>query len=185
MKLLKQNTVTVAGHVANINLQNGNYGTYGTITIAVDDGYMQRGQNGQQGQWVDRTYFIDVKVDDNFLKRTSTQIGKGDSICVEGKLVQEKWTDKNSGQERTALRVKGSMIVGHIPVGVKDLAKTNGFLGRHAQTAPQGQPAPQQQAPQQQAPQQYGQQPAPQQNGYANGQAQGGYASADIQDVPF
>lgn len=54
----------------------------------------------------DETIFIDFtawgKTADNLVKYT----GKGKKIALSGELVQERWQDKNTGQERTKIALK-------------------------------------------------------------------------------
>lgn len=114
MRMFKSNHVIVAGNIANVTIRNGTHGQFGSITVAVDDGYFKQGQNGQDGEWVDRTHFVECKVNANFLKKLKTTPDKGDMICLQGKLTLEKWKD-NQGQERSALKVAASDVDGYIP----------------------------------------------------------------------
>jgi single-strand DNA-binding protein len=113
--MFKANHVIIAGSVANVRLMTGQHGQYGSISIAVDDGYFKKGENNQDGVWVDRTHFVDVNVNANFLKKLKETPDKGDMLSIEGKLTMDKWNDKTSGQERTALKVTASDVVGYIP----------------------------------------------------------------------
>ena len=119
MRLFKANHVIIAGNISDVRIQNGQHGQFGSISVAVDDGYFKKGENNQQGEWIDRTHFVECNVNANFLKKLKSNPGKGDMISIEGKLTLDKWTDKTSGQERSALKVTASDVVGYIPkVGV-------------------------------------------------------------------
>jgi single-stranded DNA-binding protein len=119
MRMFKANHVIIAGNIANVRIMTGQHGQYGSISIAVDDGYFKKGENGQDGAWVDRTHFVDVNVNANFLKKLKAEPATGDMISVEGKLTLDKWKDKTTQQERSALKVTASDVIGYVPkVGV-------------------------------------------------------------------
>lgn len=128
MKNLKLNTVNLAGNISQVNIQNGQYGSFGNVTIAVDDGYYKKGQNGADGEWIDRTHFVEVKVDANNLKSLKANLQKGDQLQIEGKLIVEKWQDSQTGQNRSAMKVDCKTIVCHIPKAVIDAAKQAGVI---------------------------------------------------------
>ena len=181
MKLAKVNEVAISGNVSNVDVKQGQNGLFGSISVAVDDGYKD---NNGQGKWVDRTHFIEVKVSDKFLKSIKGVIAKGDFIELEGKLVIEKWKDKTTQQDRSAMKVQGFRITSWVPKVAKEALKNAGLMGsqQHApqQHAPQ-QHAPQQHAPQQHAPQQHApQQHAPQQ--HAPQPQQGGFDQQSAYD---
>ncbi|MBD1389374.1 single-stranded DNA-binding protein [Neiella sp. HB171785] len=163
MKMAKKNDVCISGNISNVDVKNGQRGYFGSLSIAVDDGYRDQ----QTQQWVDRVYFVEVKVADKFLKSVKATLAKGDYVEIEGKLVVEKWKDKDTQQDRQAMKVQGYRVAVHIPKAAKDCLKAAGFLGAQ-QTAPQTN---------QQAAPQHNQQPA-------QPQQQGGYQSAPQQPAP-
>lgn len=172
MKNIKSNVVILGGNIAQIDLTNGQYGVFGTVTLAIDDGYFKKGENGQDGQWIDRTHFAEVKVNANNLKSIKVQLEKGDQLQIQGKLVQEKWTDSQTGQNRSAMKVDCQSIVCHVPKALIELGKQSGVIP----TANQNQQQPQN-AQNQQNGQRGGFQQMPsnrQQSGYP---AQGGYGN--------
>lgn len=158
MRFNKTNQLTVSGRVGNVNVQQGNSGPYGSLSIAVDTGY-----KGRDGNWVEDTSWVTIEFGGN----TGTYIadksvGKGDLLVVEGSLFESKWKDKD-GADRSALRVRADRIAEHIPSGVFECLKANGFFGNQAQ---QQAPASQQQPRQNTG----GQQPAPATARNGNGQ---------------
>jgi single-strand DNA-binding protein len=167
-----ENNVAITGNISSVEIRNGANGPFGHINIAVDDSYQKPSQNNQKPEWVERTYFITVVLNDGFFKKVPSP-QKGDRISVEGKLIIEKWQDKNTNVERSATKVKVIRVKAHISKQERDHAKQLGWYG-NAQPQQQGGYAPQQ--PQQQGgfAQQQPQQQPQQQGGFA--QQQGGYA---------
>ncbi len=129
MRTTKLNYTSVGGRVSNVDVKSGNNGYFGTVTIAVDDGYFKKGENGQDGHWEERTYFVDVKVDSHFLNYFKSPIETGDEVTLSGKLVQEKWKDNQSGQDRSALRVKGEKLIQHLRKVEVECLKQAGLVG--------------------------------------------------------
>jgi single stranded DNA-binding protein len=164
MKNVKLNAVQIAGNIASVEIRTGQNGRFGTISIAIDDGYFSKSdQPGQKGQWVDRSYFIDCKVNENDLKKLYVDPCKGDQIVIEGKLVQERWKDNANGQDRSALKVSVKHVVSHTPKALIEMGKSSGLIPAN-QSQNQG-------FNNQQAPSQTGYQQAPparQNQGYQN-----------------
>ena len=128
MKIVKLNTCHLAGNVSNVSIQSGQNGRFGTLSIAVDDGYFKKSENNQAGQWVERTYFVELKVNETVIKKFYVQPVKGDQLVIDGKLVMESWKDKNSGQDRTAIKVQVAHVVSHTPKTLIDLGKSQGII---------------------------------------------------------
>ncbi|MGO3785887.1 MAG: single-stranded DNA-binding protein, partial [Pseudoalteromonas prydzensis] len=155
----KVNKVTQGGRVSNVDIKNGKQPNeyFGTVTIAIDDGYFKKEANSQQQSWVERVYFIDFKFDNRALGQFKTPVSVGDEVIISGKLIQDKWVEESTQAKRSAIKVKALNVDSHRTKAEIECLKSAGF-GR--QNAPQQQSAPQQQggyAPQQQsAPQQQG-----------------------------
>lgn len=178
MKNLKSNTLSIGGNISKIDVKPGREQNtmYGTITIAIDDGYYSK---TTPQQWVEQTIFADVKVDDRVLKQLKNGCNVGDQISIDGKLAFDTWTDNQSQKSRSALKVRALSITGHISKEEINCLKQNGFI-QTRQNQQQGGFAPHQGGQQQSggfAPQQGGQQQpggfAPQQGGQ---QQSGGFA---------
>lgn len=118
-----------------------------TFGIAVND----RIKNNQTGQWEDRPNYVDCVMFGNRAESVSRFIHKGSKVSIEGKLSWSQWQDKQTGQNRSNLKV----VVNEI-----EFMQANQQSPAYQQPA-QYQPAPQYQPLQAPAPQpQY--QPAPQ-----------------------
>ena len=139
MKFPRMNEVEFSGNVANVTIQNGQYGAYGNMSVAVDDGYFQKGQNGQDGQWVDRTHFIDCKLTSGALKKVDGQVNKGDFVIIKGKLVLDQWQDSQTGQQRSAMKVEVKEFVLHVDGERAKQLRAEGKQQRQQQQPPQPQ----------------------------------------------
>ncbi len=64
-----------------------------------------RSYKDQSGQWKEESHFFDVKVFGKLVERVIPQLGKGDLILVEGRLHQDKWLDKESGEPKSKIRI--------------------------------------------------------------------------------
>lgn len=70
------------------------------ITLAVNDKY----KDGQ-GNWQERTTFVDITVWGKQAETLCRWKKQGDALLVEGRLQQDKWVDKETGKNRTKLKV--------------------------------------------------------------------------------
>ena len=113
--------------------------------MAINRRFMQA--NGQEK---DETCFVDITVWGKQAESSSRFLQKGSSVFVEGRLVYDQWTEKETGNKRSRLRIYAERVQ---------------FLDRRDASAPQGGEA-EGGAP-------YGQQSAPQpQGGYARFRSQ-------------
>ncbi len=139
-----ENIVRQTGNISSVDVKNGQNGPYGSINIAIDDSYMKPGKNGQQAQRIERTYFITTVLNDGFFKIVPyPQVG--DRISIEGKLIVEKWQDKQTGADRTAQKVKVLRVKSHISKQEREQAKSMGWCGNSNVSQQQGGFASQQQ----------------------------------------
>jgi single-stranded DNA-binding protein len=109
MKFKAENEVKLAGNVASVDIKTGQYGPFGSISLAIEDGY--RNPNG--GDWVERTQFIRVDVDGKFLEKLDDPLNVGDKLAVDAKLVFEQW--EQDGAKRSAIKVKVLGLRMHTP----------------------------------------------------------------------
>ena len=70
------------------------------FTLAVQDDYQ-----GKDGNKVERAHFVDCHCWGGRGEAFARFHRKGSEALVDGKIVQEKWTDKATGKERSRLRV--------------------------------------------------------------------------------
>jgi len=75
-------------------------GSIGKFTIAVNERYKDRNE-----QWQERANFIDCEVFGRKAEVMAQYLGKGKPVFIEGKLRLDKWEDKQSGENRTKLKV--------------------------------------------------------------------------------
>lgn len=70
--------------------------------IAVNCGYKDK----ETGEWKDRASFFDMKCFGGMAEWAGENLSKGQKVFVEYALDQEKWTDKESGQQRSKVVLK-------------------------------------------------------------------------------
>jgi len=173
MKAFKQNEITIGGYISQVDIKQNNEGEwFGSFNLALEDNY-RKNKGKPDETWVDRTHFIEVKVNSYFLGKFNAALNKGDQIVVSGKIVMESWKDKESSANRTAIKIQADKKIAYITKVESDHLKSlNQSQGQQQTPQQQGSFQGQQQAPQQGGFQ--GQQQAPQQGGF-QGQQQGGF----------
>ncbi|MCI6287860.1 MAG: single-stranded DNA-binding protein [Lentisphaeria bacterium] len=73
--------------------------------MAINRRFMQA--NGQEK---DETCFVDITVWGKQAESTSRYLQKGSSVFVEGRLVFDQWTEKDTGNKRSRLRVYAERV---------------------------------------------------------------------------
>lgn len=96
---------------------------------------------GADGQMRDETTFVDVVIWGRQGENVNQYMKKGSQLLVEGRLNQERWEDKTTGQKRSKINV-----VADRTQFLDSRGSENGSY-----SAPAGAPAAQQSAPAQQA----------------------------------
>ncbi|MGE0433040.1 MAG: single-stranded DNA-binding protein [Planctomycetota bacterium] len=76
--------------------------TVGDFRIAVND--------RSAGRDNERTLFIDVTVWGKTAENCHRYLVKGKTVLVEGRLEEDSWTDKESGQPRSKMRVNANQV---------------------------------------------------------------------------
>ena len=101
------NSVVIMGNLTrDIEIRTLASGTrVGDFTIAVND-RIKRGE-----EWVDEASFVDVVAWDKTAELVERFAGKGKVVLVRGRLKQETWEDKQSGQKRSKLKVVAESVV--------------------------------------------------------------------------
>ena len=82
----------------NIQLSSGS--VVSNLVIAYNRNYKDA-----SGQWKEESHFFEVKVFGNLVERVIPQLNKGDLVLIEGRLHQDKWIDKKSGEPRSKIRI--------------------------------------------------------------------------------
>jgi len=71
---------------------------------------LNRVWNNESGQRQEETTFVDVTVWGRNAENAAQYLQKGRSVLIEGRLQLETWQDKQSGQERSKLKVVADAI---------------------------------------------------------------------------
>lgn len=183
----------------------GNNSAICEFGLAINRRYIQNGQEKEEA------CFVDIVVWGKQAESCSRFLQKGASVLIDGRLVYDSWTEKDTQKKRSRLRVNADRVQ-FISSRREDGGMSQGAEMGEDPTAQYDSPRPQysRPAPQQQqgryTRQQYGapqQQPAQQNNGYYNNGGAPAYqqpASApqpppppmpesdpleDVDDIPF
>ena len=65
---------------------------------------------GKEGDRREETVFVDVTVWERQAEWIGEKLRKGRPVLVEGRLRQDEWEDKNSGQRRTRLEITAQRV---------------------------------------------------------------------------
>lgn len=74
---------------------------YGKISIAVNSGKQSNGENNSS--------FFDVYLWEKLVENTAPFLLKGKLICIDGKLEQKQWTDKE-GNKKSSVNISAEKI---------------------------------------------------------------------------
>lgn len=124
-----------------------------------------RSRTDDSGQRIEETTFVDVTLWGRQAELAGQYLAKGREVYIEGRLQLDTWQDKQSGQNRSKLRVVG---------------ETMQFIGG---TGGGGQKPSQGGAPQQASPNQSS--PAPQQQNPESGGSPANAPFEEEDDIPF
>lgn len=69
--------------------------------LALNESYT----NKQTGQKTEKVHFIDITCWGKTAEIAAEYLKKGTQVHVEGKLTQDRWDDKDSGQKRSKIKV--------------------------------------------------------------------------------
>lgn len=117
------NNVTIEGNLSQVGIKQGQHGLFGSITVAVNNSYKDN-----SGSWIEKTAFVDVNVNEKTLSSLKSQLNVGDRIEIEGKLITDTWKDKQTGANRSALKVQALRFNRHIEKAAVDCLKNAGFI---------------------------------------------------------
>ncbi len=100
------NKVMLLGNLcADVELRNVGDTVVTDLRMAVND----RVKKG--GEYVDETTYVDVTFWARTAEIASEYLSKGSPLLIEGKLKQDTWTDKTSGENRSKLKIAGDRLV--------------------------------------------------------------------------
>lgn len=178
------NTLTISGRLTADaqaqTFQNG--GAVAKFSVAVN-----RSTKGQDGNYTDVASFFNVNYSSKGAANFSQYLKKGTQVMIKGYLVQDRWQDKNTGENRTSVSIKAEEIVlGNSP---NNQGQQQGYSQQqNYQQTPQQQyqqPAQNyQQVPQQQYQQPQGQMPVGVQQGVQGIQQPQQYQQQNYQQTP-
>ncbi len=76
-----------------------------TLRLAVNESFSSKG-----GERQERTLYVDVDVWDRQAETCQQYLSKGSPVCVEGRLQMDQWTDKDSGQTRSRMKIRADRV---------------------------------------------------------------------------
>lgn len=79
--------------------------TGGTSVLAFGVAVNDRRRNNQTGEWEDYPNFIDCQMFGKRADALQRYLSKGSKVAIEGKLSQDRWQDRQTGQNRSRIRV--------------------------------------------------------------------------------
>ena len=101
------NKVTLMGNVTrDIELR---YTPKGTAVADIGLA-MSRVRNGESGEKIEETTFVDITLWGRVAEVAHQYSGKGKPLFVEGRLQLDTWDDKETGKKRSKLKVVGENI---------------------------------------------------------------------------
>ncbi len=103
LRLLEQNFVLISGNVVadpDFRVTQG-----GTALCSFRVAVNRRFKDNKTGEWKDDMAWVSVDVWREAAERLRDRLKKGSPVHVEGRLKTDEWTDKQSGQKRSTLKV--------------------------------------------------------------------------------
>jgi len=76
-----------------------------TLGLAMNESF-----KAKSGEMVEKTIFVDVDVWDRQAENCEKYLSKGRPVLIEGRLQMDEWTDKESGNKRTKLKVRAERV---------------------------------------------------------------------------
>ena len=111
-------------------IQNGGDGlSVATISIAVNR------SRKKDGQYVDEVSYFDVKIYGKTAENLKPYLLKGQQVLIEGMLKQDRWQDKNTGNNMSKVYINATSV--RLVGGKKD---NNGYNGYHSANGQNQQP---------------------------------------------
>ncbi len=145
------NKVMIMGNVTrDIELRYTPKGTaVADMTVASN-----RFRTGEDGQKIEDVTFADVTLWGRQAELANQYLGKGRQVFIEGRLQTDSWTDKETGKQRSKLKIVGEnmQFIGGAPGGAPSGGNQGGG-GQQQHPPMQGSPPQPQAAPQQTQPQ--------------------------------
>jgi len=103
---LIQNIVILSGNMTrDVELREVGSSTVGNFGLA-----MSRKYKGSDGEMKEETCFVDVECWNAQAVNAAKYTNKGQNITIEGSLKMDQWEDKDTGQQRSKLKVNAHRI---------------------------------------------------------------------------
>lgn len=67
-------------------------------------------RDGDGGEWKTEVSFFDVTLWGKVAEGKAKYLTKGKQVCVSGELVQDRWTDKETGKERSRVKITAKSV---------------------------------------------------------------------------
>ena len=125
------------------------YVTSGTAVTDVSLAINRYRTDKNTNQRIEETTFVDVTLWGRTAEIAGEYLGKGRPVLIEGRLQQDQWEDKETGQKRSKLKVVGESMQ---LLGSRDGAGAGGPQS-HAQSSTPQSSTPQSSTPQSSTPQ--------------------------------
>lgn len=81
-----------------------------TMGVAVSRRWLDR----KSDEWQEKTSWIDVTVFGQLAENVAQSLKKGDRVMVKGRLEQDEWEDRESGEKRSKLKMVADEIGGSL-----------------------------------------------------------------------
>ena len=104
-----------------------------------------RVRTGDDGQKIEEVTFVDVTLWGRTAELANQYLGKGKPVFIEGRLQTDSWTDKETGKQRSKMKVVGEVMqfIGGPSGGGGGGNGNEGQQNQPKQNSPQQQSSPQ------------------------------------------
>jgi single-strand DNA-binding protein len=86
------------------------YTTGGTAVCEITLAVNHKWRDNKSNQMREEVTFVDVELWGRVAEIAGEYLGKGRPALIEGRLKQEKWTDKETGKQRSKMKVVGETL---------------------------------------------------------------------------
>lgn len=105
---MSDNTVTLVGNVTRD--PELRFTPSGTASVSFGLAVNRKWQNRNTQEWEEEVSFFDVTAFASLAENAAESVGKGDRVVVNGRLRQNTWEDKNTGDKRSKIEVVADEI---------------------------------------------------------------------------
>lgn len=105
---MSDNAVTLVGNVTKD--PELRFTPNGTASVSFGLAVNRKWQNRNTQEWEEEVSFFDVTAFASLAENAAESVGKGDRVVVNGRLRQNTWEDKNTGDKRSKIEVVADEI---------------------------------------------------------------------------